>query len=310
MITANSGAVEINHTSTASGNRALTVTTTQNGSFGIDATNSGTGVAIRAQTTNTANTFAALQAETNSSTANNSAILGSNSGAGYGISGQIPSTATGTAAVYGNNLRTTAGHGILGNGFNGVVGEATNGGGFGVYGANASVSGLAIGTYGIGINGIFGQVTPSIPSAWAGYFTFDIGVEGTGLSTGGWNTVSDIRLKSNIVPIESALDKLMLLRGTKYVLTTPSSSKIGLDDNRMQSETKTRVQYGVIAQEVEAVFPEMIYEKAIFKNQGDDTVYKSVNYDALVPVLIEAVKELKQEVDALKEEIEQLRNQE
>src|SRR5690606_7453794 len=137
---------------------------------------SGTGVALRGQNTQASNEFAAIQGETNSSVANNSAILGSNSGAGYGVSGQIPSTATGTAAVYGNNLRTNGGHGVLGEGFSGVVGGTNRMGGLGVYGMNTGAydpTGTVptAGFYGIGITGVYGQTT-DLTNGWAGYFTF------------------------------------------------------------------------------------------------------------------------------------------
>src|SRR5690554_3433594 len=305
IITANNGPVEINHTSLANGNKGLVVTTNQNSSFSIDASNSGTGVGIRAINTNTANTFAAIQAETNSSNNINSAILGSNSGAGYAVSGQIPATATGTSAVFGNNLRTTGGSGVRGEGYNGVVGVSSKIDGFGVYGSNtgpydATDTYPTAGVYGIGITGVYGQ-TSDIVNGWAGYFTSDIGVEGDAYALGDWFNISDARLKSNIQPIPSALEKIMQLSGNSYTLTTPGR---GIDGKISMQE---KVQYGVIAQEVQAVFPEMISENAVFRNLGDQTVYKTVNYNELIPVLIEALKELKGEVDANKSEIELLK---
>ena len=304
IITANNGAVEINHTGT--GTRGLNVTTNQNSSFAIDATNSGTGVAIRARNTNAANTFASLQAETNSTNTLNSAILGSNSGAGYGVSGQIPATATGTSAVYGNNLRTNGGSGVRGEGYNGVVGISSKIDGFGVYGSNtgpydATNTYPTAGVYGIGVTGIYGQTT-DVTNGWAGYFTRDIGVEGAGISLEGWFDISDSRLKSNITPISSALEKIAQLSGNSYTLKTP---KRDIDGNITMHE---RVQYGVIAQEVQAIFPEMISENAVFRNLGDETVYKTVKYNELIPVLIEAIKELKDEVDALKLELQNLKD--
>src|SRR5690554_4896238 len=283
IITANNGPVEINHTSLANGNKGLVVTTNQNSSFSIDASNSGTGVGIRAINTNTANTFAAIQAETNSSDANNSAILGSNSGSGYAVSGQIPATAIGNAAVYGNNLRTSGGSGVLGIGVNGVVGQSANGNGYGTYGLNSSTLNLAIGAYGIGINGVYGQTT-DVTIGWAGYFTADLGIDGSVYALGAGNfNLSDGRLKSNVVPIENALDKIMLLKPKHYTIVTKSVPN--LNDGKVVE--KYRQEYGVIAQELELVFPEMISEKAFFKSSGDQNEYKAVNYVQLIPVLIE-----------------------
>src|SRR5690554_274580 len=303
IITANNGPVEINHTSLANGNKGLVVTTNQNSSFSIDASNSGTGVGIRAINTNTANTFAAIQAETNSSDANNSAILGSNSGSGYAVSGQIPATAIGNAAVYGNNLRTSGGSGVLGIGVNGVVGQSANGNGYGTYGLNSSTLNLAIGAYGIGINGVYGQTT-DVTIGWAGYFTADLGIDGSVYALGAGNfNLSDGRLKSNVVPIENALDKIMLLKPKHYTIVTKSVPN--LNDGKVVE--KYRQEYGVIAQELELVFPEMISEKAFFKSSGDQNEYKAVNYVQLIPVLIEALKELKEEVDTNKSEIDLLK---
>ncbi len=52
----------------------------------------------------------------------------------------------------------------------------------------------------------------------------------------------------------------------------------------------------------------MVKEKAIFANRGDQTVYKTVDYIQLVPVLIETIKKLKLEVEALKGRNQQIRS--
>lgn len=302
-ITTDAGAVQINNSGTNT--TGLEVNSGVANSTAVLANISGVGVGLRAESTSAANTFAAIQGNTNSSTATNSAILGNNSGAGYGVAGQIPSTATGAAAVYGSNLRTTGGSGVSGIGFNGVVGTSQSALGFGVYGYNNSAAtgtspSLGIGTYGYGLNGVYGQ-TSNVTTGWAGYFTADLGVDGAGYSGGGWFTASDKRLKSNIVPITGALDKLALIQGTHYTITTPTKQIGG------ELQFKKREQYGVIAQDLQVVFPEMVSEKAIFNNAGDDTIYKTVDYIQLVPVMIEAIKELNAEVEQLKKELEELK---
>lgn len=62
-------------------------------------------------------------------------------------------------------------------------------------------------------------------------------------------------------------------------------------------DTETQ-QVGVSAQEVEAVLPHVVKDAPINRQHGTD--YKTVQYDRLVPVLIEATKELKAENDELK----------
>ena len=299
-ITTDAGSVRINNSGTNT--TGLEVNSAVANSTAFLANVTGIGVGFRAESTSSTNTFAAIQANTNSSTQSNSAILGNNSGAGYGVSGQIPATATGVAAVYGNNLRTTAGHGVYGQGFNGVVGETNYGLGYGVYGRNNATTGDRIGTYGVGFNGIYGE-TFDIVTGWAGYFTADIGTDGAGYALGGWVNASDKRLKTNIVPIGNSLEKLSLINGKHYTITTKSKDING------KINLKSREQYGVIAQEIEAVFPEMVQEKALFINSGDETKYKTVDYNQLVPVLLEAIKELNSKVNSLEKELEILKSE-
>ncbi|NDH00422.1 MAG: tail fiber domain-containing protein [Opitutae bacterium] len=97
-------------------------------------------------------------------------------------------------------------------------------------------------------------------------------------------TVSDQRLKDDVETIETALDKVGNLRGVTY--TWNAGSRKGQRD------------MGVIAQEVEAVIPEIVREKEMAFIDGE--TYKTVDYEKLTAVLIEAVKELKAEVDSLK----------
>lgn len=90
---------------------------------------------------------------------------------------------------------------------------------------------------------------------------------------------SDKRLKDNIKPIEGALDKVCKLGGYEFDWNAKQDVYEGHD-------------IGVIAQEVEAVFPELVTDR--------DNGFKAVKYEKLVPALIEAIKELKAEVESLK----------
>lgn len=91
-------------------------------------------------------------------------------------------------------------------------------------------------------------------------------------ASGNITAYSDERLKSDVATIDNALDKVMNLRGVTF---TKSAEK-GM---------------GVIAQEVEQVIPEVV----------SDGEYKSVAYGNMVGLLIEAVKELKGDLDKFKE---------
>ena len=96
---------------------------------------------------------------------------------------------------------------------------------------------------------------------------------------------SDERLKTNFKPIENAVDKVLQLRGFTY-----NFNKIG---EELGFDTSLR-HAGVSAQEVQAVLPE-----AVCPAPANDE-YLTVKYDKLVPLLIEAIKELKEEIKELK----------
>ena len=108
-------------------------------------------------------------------------------------------------------------------------------------------------------------------------FTFDDAGHFT--ATGNVTAYSDERLKDNILVIDGALEKVSQLRGVTF--------------DRTDAEEPLR-QTGVIAQEVEKVLPEAVI------TAEDEMQTKSVAYGNMVGLLIEAIKELKTEVDDLK----------
>jgi hypothetical protein len=87
---------------------------------------------------------------------------------------------------------------------------------------------------------------------------------------------SDEKLKDNIKTIENALEKTLNLRGVEF--------------DRIETGYH---QIGVIAQEVEKIIPEVVYE--------NENGIKSVAYGNIVGLLIEAIKEQQNEIDELKE---------
>ena len=92
---------------------------------------------------------------------------------------------------------------------------------------------------------------------------------------------SDMNLKENITDMKYGLSDVMKLRGVEYDW---KREDMGHD-------------VGVLAQEVEAVIPELVKEHEGLHGRGK---FKSVDYNKLVPVLIESIKELKKEIDDLK----------
>jgi len=99
----------------------------------------------------------------------------------------------------------------------------------------------------------------------------------------------DERFKQNITPIETPLQKLMQINGVEYEMKLGEFAKRNFLPGR---------QMGLLAQNVETVVPEAVSEK-----DG----YKGVDYAKLVPLLIESIKELQEQMDELKREIQLLK---
>jgi hypothetical protein len=99
---------------------------------------------------------------------------------------------------------------------------------------------------------------------------------------------SDKNLKENIVPIADALEKIDHINGVTFDWTDAEIQKRGGIDGYFVRKNDV----GVIAQEIETVLPEIVATNA----EG----YKAVKYELIVPLLIQAIKELKAEVETLK----------
>jgi hypothetical protein len=115
--------------------------------------------------------------------------------------------------------------------------------------------------------------------------TFELYVQGEAYATEGW-APSDIRFTEAIVGIESPLEKVLGLRGVRFKWKTKEYGDRGFPEGE---------HYGVIAQDAEKVLPEVVKE-------GPDGG-KAIAYSEIIPVLIESIRELKVENDALKERV-------
>ena len=119
----------------------------------------------------------------------------------------------------------------------------------------------------------------------SGSFMFN----GTGQITGSLEVKGDVtafyssdeRLKDNIQPIESPLEKIFKINGVSFDWNEKSDKK-GHD-------------VGVIAQEIEKVLPELVVER--------DSGYKAVRYEKIVALLIEAIKQQQLQIDELKSKV-------
>ena len=102
-----------------------------------------------------------------------------------------------------------------------------------------------------------------------------------------FNSVSDEKLKENITVVENAVDKVQQLRGVEFTWKKDGEKSAG-----------------VIAQDVEKVLPQAVKEKDIM---GEGEVVKTVNYDTMSALFIEAIKEQQEQIEALKAEIKALK---
>ena len=101
---------------------------------------------------------------------------------------------------------------------------------------------------------------------------------------------SDIRFKENIKPIENAIDKIRKISGNTYDWKEENKVEHGYEGNDV----------GVIAQEIEAVLPQLV--------QTRESGFKAVKYDKLVALLIEGIKEQQLQIEQLRIDLNNCRN--
>ena len=161
-------------------------------------------------------------------------------------------------------------------------------------GENLTVSNNIVCTNDLTVTGLInGQIATAIqPSITAVGTLTGLTVNGQIFATGDITAFfsSDARFKDNVKNIDSALDKIKAINGVTYDWNDLAKSELQhADDTR---------QIGVIAQEIQAVQPELVKTR--------DTGYLAVDYEKLSAVLIEAVKELTAKVESLEAKLDSL----
>ncbi|WP_305070387.1 tail fiber domain-containing protein [Flavobacterium anseongense] len=218
----------------------------------------------------------------------------------YGIyaSGQFGATTYGVEAngMYG----TSTNYGVhatarLGNNSYGVYSTADNASisNYGFYGL-ATGGEIAYGVYGSGSGGS--------TTSFGGYFN------GTVYTTGLF-IASDRKLKTDIAPLNEALSLINRLQPSVYNYNTSTYKHMNLPEG---------LQYGLIADELQQVLPSAIkktVQPAEYENNdsqngkklSDEVEFNAVNYTAIVPILIAAVKEQQQEIEGMQQQIDELK---
>ena len=103
---------------------------------------------------------------------------------------------------------------------------------------------------------------------------------------------SDLRFKTNVRSITSPLEKVKSLRGVYFNWDQKSFPDKNFSD---------KTELGFIAQEVEKVLPEVVYK------DNSQEEYRSVKYDKVVALLVEAIKEQQKQIDSLKSQVKKLK---
>ncbi|HXU25722.1 MAG TPA: tail fiber domain-containing protein, partial [Bacteroidia bacterium] len=190
----------------------------------------------------------------------------------YGVRGTAAPSPVGGASVggvFGANATSNSSNYGIQTGASGAIGEN-----YGIYTTAAG---------GTNSYGIYASNPGAAPNNWAGYFQGDVNINGTGYITSGFWLTSDQRYKQNIKKLESVNDKIKKLSGYTYNFKADEFKEKNFDKNE---------QIGLIAQELKEVFPQLVKE-------GKDG-YLAVNYQGMIPVLLEAVKEQQKEIEDLK----------
>lgn len=202
-------------------------------------------------------------------------------------------------ALLGEAVSPTTVSGIKNIGVCGLAGNAQSGYNYGTAGVMTSFTN-GTGIYGSVCTSYVGNPYPNIDGIYAGYFYGTTKVVGNIIASNILN-MSDINLKENITPIfeeegQSALQSIMDMNVVKYNLKQDVYEEIEKIENEEYAayikDQRERKHFGVIAQELNTIYPNLVVK-------GQDG-YLSVNYIELVPVLIQAIKDLKKELDEAK----------
>jgi len=209
-------------------------------------------------------------------------------------------------SIYGNTTPVTGGNRLIG-----IRGVAYNGTPINSYGKAIGISGTA-GNIGSGYNyGVYGQLSGSnygagvfgtttydcdVSGQYAGFFNGETKIIGR-LWLNNLEITSDKRAKKEIVNIDSNnISKLKNIVGIHFKYKSPKemtnllkSTTDTTTDSAMYKNLYETVQIGVLAQDVQKVYPELV--------QTDQNGLLAVNYLGFIPILIESIKEQQKTID-------------
>lgn len=222
---------------------------------------------------------------------------------GYGIYGYIPSGDGKAIAIKGKSYSGTAYSSGRAYGIRGEAGNATDGWNYGVYGQ------LLGSNEGAGVYGTLYD-DRDVGGRYAGYFYGNTKIIGT-LYVNSTSYTSDKNAKKEIKDLEKGnIEKLKQLKAKKYKYKTPK--ELGINESGSMDTTVTEMatemqefynkeHVGLIAQELQEVYPELVSE--------DQEGYLGIDYNGLIPILLEAIKEQQTTIEELADEVDKLKKQ-
>ncbi|MDO6597511.1 tail fiber domain-containing protein [Oceanihabitans sp. 2_MG-2023] len=202
--------------------------------------------------------------------------------------------------------------------YNALGGITNNNNGLGIYGVHLPATGSGTSIWGTSNSsdaiGVYGTIPTT--GSWLGFGGLFTGA--LGYANGLYN-LSDERVKSNIVTIDNAINKLKQIRGVSYTYN--------LDEYNYLAKGDTRTYLGFLAQNIKETFPEAVAEKNLIVDGPDKVsstinnsefkreVFNVVDYTSLIPVTVEAIKEQQEiienqnnKIDTLEDKITVLEN--
>jgi uncharacterized coiled-coil protein SlyX len=221
-----------------------------------------------------------LTTATGSNTFKNNAVIVQSEGANKNYAGTFNAITTSETGTNQALLATASGNGTS---TSNVGIEARAGLGARAYGVFAHAVDASVANYGV-------YSTASGTNAWAGWFN-----GATHCTAGVW-TSSDENLKTNVEEIVNASEILAAIQVATYQFNQDAAEGLNLPEGQ---------HWGVIAQQLETVLPELVKE-VVFPTISDsddedfseDFSYKSVNYTELIPILIAGHKEQQSTIEA------------
>ncbi len=217
----------------------------------------------------------------------------------------------GSYGLYGVGTGSTA-YGVYGSGFLGVYATSNSESGDAFRGQAYGASEYGINAYSALSFGVYGNTGSS--TSYAGYFVGNV------FSSGSYQG-SDRKLKQDIIDVTSAMDIIKKLQ--------PKSYTYRQDGNYKLMNMPTGKHYGLIAQDVEQVLPDLVkattFETGKAANPrkqepgttsaipsatstSETLAFKALNYTELIPIIIKSMQEQQQENDELKARIIKLEN--